>query len=130
MSQRNVRIGVIGLGAIGPSHAYSVQRATNCTLSAICDVRRDAAEKAGAEYGVPFFDDVRKMCESGTVDAVTIATPSGFHLEPAIAAIESGKHVLSEKPMEITVERIDRIGRIGEGSRTFEREPGLPEEEA
>ena len=109
MKNDKVRIGVIGVGAIGPSHVYSIQRTEGCALAAICDLRADAAARIAGENGVPYFTSVKDMVQGDTVDAVTISTPSGFHLDTALEAIEAGKHVLSEKPLEITTERIDRI---------------------
>jgi predicted dehydrogenase len=61
------------------------------------------------ENGVAHFGRIQDMLDADVVDAVTISTPSGFHLEAALAAIEGGKHVLVEKPLEITTERIDQI---------------------
>ena len=49
------------------------------------------------------------MVKSDEIDIVTIATPSGFHMEPTIAAAQAGKHVICEKPLEITLERIDAM---------------------
>jgi len=109
MKGEKVRIGVIGVGAIGPSHVYSIKRTEGCALAAICDLRAEAAARVAGENGVPYFTSVKDMVSADAVDAVTISTPSGFHLETALEAIEAGKHVLSEKPLEITTERIDRI---------------------
>ncbi len=49
------------------------------------------------------------MLKSKEIDIVTIATPSGLHKEPAIAAAKAGKHVICEKPLEITLQRIDAM---------------------
>jgi predicted dehydrogenase len=55
------------------------------------------------------YTDVAAACADSKVDAVIVCTPSGAHLEPALVAAESGKHVVVEKPLEITSERCDRI---------------------
>lgn len=104
-----IRVGVIGVGAIGPSHIYSVGEVEGCRLTAVCDIRKDAAEAVAAEHGVLAYDDVEKMVSSGQVDAVTVATPSGFHLDVVLTALENDIPVLVEKPVEITTERIDKI---------------------
>ncbi len=104
-----VRFGLVGAGAIGPSHITGITNVADAELAAICEKREDLKETLETRYEVPCFSAVSEMIESGRIDAITITTPSGFHLEPALAAIEAGKHVLVEKPMEITPERIDRM---------------------
>ena len=116
MSKPDIRIGLIGLGAISPSHAFAIAQTEGCRLSALCDVRGEAAAEAGDTHGVPWFTDTEAMLAADVVDAVTICTPSGLHLEPALKAIAAGKHVLVEKPLEITTERVDRIVSAAEES--------------
>ena len=109
MSEENVRIGVIGAGAIGPSHIFAIDQVEGAELAAVCDQVAERAESLAEEHGVPWFKSVGEMLRADVVDAVTICTPSGFHLETALEVIEGGKHLLIEKPMEIVTERIDRI---------------------
>lgn len=111
---RDIRIGVIGVGAIGPSHVFSIKQVAGCRLSAVCDIRPEAAKKLADENGVAHFGSVGAMLEADAVDAVTISTPSGFHLNAALEAIAGGKHILVEKPLEITTERIDQIAAAKE----------------
>lgn len=106
---KDIRIGVIGVGAIGPSHVFSIKQVAGCRLSAVCDIRPEAAKKLADENVVAHFGSVKAMLEADAVDAVTISTPSGFHLDAALEAIAGGKHVLVEKPLEITTARIDQI---------------------
>jgi len=111
MADQDLRIGVIGLGAIGPSHIFAIDQTEGCEVTAVCDVRADAAAEAGKKHGVPHFTSTGAMLEADLVDAVTLCTPSGYHLEAALQAIEAGKHILIEKPLEITTERVDRIAK-------------------
>jgi predicted dehydrogenase len=83
-------------------------------LGAICDIRLEAAKRLGDEFGVPCFSDVAEMLASDAVDVVTICTPSGLHLETALQAVEAGKHLLVEKPLEITTDRVDQIVAAGQ----------------
>lgn len=119
MAVDEIRIGVIGVGAIGPSHIYSIGQVPGCRLSAVCDIREDAANRVAGEQGVAAFTDVESMLTSGEVDAVTVSTPSGFHLESVISALEHDTPVLVEKPLEITTERIDRIIAAEKSSKGF-----------
>jgi len=109
MDDKQLRIGVIGLGAIGPSHIFAIGGTEGCELSAVCDVRAEAAARAAEEHGVPGFASVREMLAADVVDAATLCTPSGLHLDAALEVLRAGKHLLVEKPMEITTERVDRI---------------------
>jgi UDP-N-acetyl-2-amino-2-deoxyglucuronate dehydrogenase len=116
MTNGTVRIGVIGMGAIGPSHVFAIEHAEGCEPAAVCDVREQAARAAGEKYGVPFFTSVEEMAASGLVDACTVATPSGFHRDAAMAVLRGGKHCLVEKPLEISTDRVDEILEAADSS--------------
>lgn len=109
----NIRFGVIGVGAIGPSHVFAIEHTEGAELGAVCDIRPEAAKSLADEHGVPYFTDVDAMLSSGLVDAVTLCTPSGFHLDTALKVVAAGKHLLVEKPLEVTTERIDQIIAAG-----------------
>lgn len=109
MGEERVRIGVVGMGAIGPSHIYAIDHTEGAELVAICSLPEEKAQATAAERGVPFYPSVSEMIAAGGVDAATVCTPSGLHLEVTLELIEGGLHVLVEKPLEITTERIDRI---------------------
>src|SRR5207245_5685860 len=65
------------------------------------------AESLGIDCSV--YTELAPVLARRDVDVVIVTTPSGAHLEPAVAAAEAGKHVVVEKPLEITLERCDRI---------------------
>ena len=103
-------IGVIGAGFIGEFHAQAIQQLPNAKLVAGCA----RSDKSVAKFSEKFpqakmYRDYRDMLKDPGVDIVTIATPSGSHMEPAVDAARAGKHVIIEKPIEITLNRIDRI---------------------
>ena len=101
--------GIIGAGLIADFHARSIGDMPNAKLIGCCDKIPERAGKLADKFGVRAFDDYKQMLDSDEIDIVTIATPSGFHLEPAVAAAQAGKHVICEKPLEITLERIDEM---------------------
>ncbi|MBN2316859.1 MAG: Gfo/Idh/MocA family oxidoreductase [Sedimentisphaerales bacterium] len=101
--------GIIGAGLIADFHARSIGDLPNAKLVGCCDKIPDRAKKLADKHGVRAFDDYEQMLASDEIDVVTIATPSGFHMEPTIAAAEAGKHVICEKPVEITLDRIDAM---------------------
>jgi predicted dehydrogenase len=101
--------GIIGAGLIADFHARSIGDMPNAKLVGCCDKIPDKAKSLADKFGVRAFDDYEQMLQSDEIDLVTIATPSGFHMEPTIAAAQAGKHVICEKPLEITLERIDAM---------------------
>ncbi len=111
-----VRIGVIGCGGMGQGHIKLIKELNEARLTAVSDVDEETAKKVGEENRVPFFSDYQRLIESGLCDAVLIATPHYFHHEIGIAAFQAGLHVLSEKPITVTVKDADRFLKAAEES--------------
>jgi predicted dehydrogenase len=101
--------GIIGAGLIADFHARAIADIPNAKLIGCCDKIADRAKKLADKFSVRAFPDYEAMLKSDEIDIVTIATPSGFHKEPAVAAAKAGKHVICEKPLEITLKRIDAM---------------------
>jgi len=100
---------IVGTGMISRFHARAIEDVRGAKLVACCDMAADRANQFAAEVGCTPYSDMKKMLADPAVDVVTIATPSGAHMEPAVAAARAGKHVIVEKPLEITLKRCDRI---------------------
>lgn len=109
MSNKILRIGVIGTGGMGQGHLASMSRIDEVQLTALCDIDPAVAERMGKEYNVPAFLKHRDLLKSGLCDAVIIATPHPFHSPIAIDAFRAGLHVLSEKPIAEKVSAGDRM---------------------
>jgi len=103
------RFGIVGAGMIGNFHARAIQAMTGGSLHSVYAKRPEAAEAFGREHGARPYSDLDAFLGDPELDIVTIATPSGAHLEPTLAALAAGKHVVCEKPLEITTARIDRM---------------------
>jgi predicted dehydrogenase len=101
--------GIVGCGMISTFHARAIADVRGAKLVACFDTRAEAAEKFAAENGCTAYTDLKAMLADPKVEIVTIATPSGAHMEPAVAAARAGKHVIVEKPLEITLKKCDRI---------------------
>jgi UDP-N-acetylglucosamine 3-dehydrogenase len=99
-----LRIGVIGLGWFGEFHAETIVGVPNLELAALCTRTPDRLKALGEKFGVKkTFTDYRELLADPGIDAVSICTMWDQHTEPAIAALEAGKHVFLEKPIASTV---------------------------
>lgn len=103
------KIGIIGTGAIAVKHAQAIESLANAELAGLFNPNPVSAEKAQNKFSAPIFKDWKEFIELEGLSIVCICTPSGLHLEPALQAIEAGKHVFIEKPIEVTLERADSL---------------------
>jgi UDP-N-acetyl-2-amino-2-deoxyglucuronate dehydrogenase len=101
--------GIIGTGVIADFHARAIKDLPNARLVACCSRTLDKAKAFGTRHGCRVYASYEQLLADKAVDAVSICTPSGFHMEPAVAASEAGKHAICEKPLEVTLERIDAM---------------------
>jgi UDP-N-acetyl-2-amino-2-deoxyglucuronate dehydrogenase len=101
--------GVIGSGMIADYHAQAVLQMPNAKLIGICSRTQAKAEALAQKHSCKCYPDINALLKDPAVDVVSIANASGVHLESAVAAAQAGKHAIIEKPIEITLERIDRI---------------------
>jgi predicted dehydrogenase len=109
---RQWKIAVVGTGVVGEWHVRIVPKLPNCSLVGVCDTVPEKARAALDKHkvtGVPVYSDLREMLRKEKIDVVTVCTPSGAHLDPVMAAFEAGKNVICEKPLEIELDRIDRM---------------------
>lgn len=105
-----LRIGVIGLGWFGEIHCDTIVGVPNLELAALCTRKPDRLGELAKKYGVKkTYRDYRDMLADPEIDAVSIVTMWDQHTEPAIAALEAGKHVFLEKPMASTVADCNKI---------------------
>lgn len=101
--------GIVGCGMIANFHAKAIGDVRGARLVACFDTIAASADRLAAATGCRAYHRLEEMLADPKVHVVTIGTPSGAHLEPAVAAARAGKHVIVEKPLEITLKRCDRI---------------------
>lgn len=99
-------IGIIGSGMIAAFHAKAIQAMDNAKLGGIYCRNQEKAERLRQEYPCPIYTDLDEFLASDDLDIVTVATPSGLHLDAIMKAAKAGKHIICEKPLEITPDRI------------------------
>ena len=108
-----VRVGIIGCGGMGLSHGkyLSAGEIEGAELAALCDANAESLAAAAKKLGpdVRTFDDFDEMLASGAIDAVLIATPHYHHPALGIKALDSGMHVLSEKPAGVYTAQVAEL---------------------
>lgn len=104
-----VKFGIIGTGAIAAMHAEALRDAHNAELVAVYDQVTERAQQFAEKFGVRAAADFESFLADPEVEAVTIATPTGIHGKVAVPAALAGKHILCEKPLDVTTEKVDEI---------------------
>lgn len=104
-----IGVGIIGCGMISRFHARAIADIRGARLIGCFNRTPEAAARLAAETGCRAYQNLPDLLADPQIHVVTVCTPSGAHLEPAVAAAQAGKHVLIEKPLEITLKRCDKI---------------------
>ena len=107
--KKKLGFAIVGCGMISEFQSKAIQAIPEARIVAYYDAIDDLAKKRAKEYGAKAYASLEELLRAPDIDAVSICTPSGAHLEPALAAAKARKHVVVEKPLEITLERVDRI---------------------
>ena len=105
----SIGIGIVGAGMISNFHAKAIADAPAGHLVGCYDRNHERATEFAAQNGGRAFASMEEMLAAPETQAISICTPSGAHQEPAIEAAKAGKHVMIEKPLEVTVERCDQV---------------------
>jgi len=106
---KNWKFGIIGAGLIADFHAKAIESLENASLAGVCGTNQEKTIKLAEKYKCKAYKNHSEILDSEEIDIVTIATPSGAHMEPAVEAAKKGKHVLCEKPLEVSLERMDKM---------------------
>ncbi|WP_448950350.1 Gfo/Idh/MocA family protein [Labrys neptuniae] len=116
--ERRLRVGVLGCGPIAQAaHFESCTKARNADLHAICDVAPDLLERmAWTHKPAKTYADYAAMLADPEIEAVIVATSDAFHVPASIAALQAGKHVLSEKPVGIGIEEVETLREVVKAS--------------
>lgn len=107
--ETKIKFAIIGTGMIAERHAAALKEIPEAELYAVYDNNLERAAKFAKEYSVKYYSDFDGLLNDAGVDVVTIATPTGVHAQVAVPAAEAGKHVFCEKPLDVTLEKADRI---------------------
>lgn len=106
---KKLNVAVVGCGSWGRNHARIYNDLENASLLAVSDVDENTAREIGERYRVDWYTDPEEVFKRPNVEAVSICTPTVTHANIALRAIESGKHILVEKPMTNTIDEAKRL---------------------
>ena len=105
-----IRTAIVGTGFMGRVHLEAVRRTEGVEVAAIVGRTEDAAQRLGAGFGVPLMKaDYREVLQDRTIDAVHVCTPNAQHYSMTKDALETGKHVLCEKPITTAVREAEEL---------------------
>lgn len=109
MDSRTYGFAVIGCGNISDTHCEAIQRLPNARLVAVVDKVEEAARAKAEKWGCEWSTDLSATLAREDIDVVNVVVPSGLHAEIGIQAARAGKHVICTKPIDVTLEAIDRL---------------------
>lgn len=107
--EKTYGFGIIGAGMIASVHARALREIPGTTLVGVYSTTPQKREAFAVKENCRAFNRLEEMLADPSIDIVCICTPSGAHQDPALACIAAGKHCLIEKPLEVTLEKCDRI---------------------
>src|SRR2546428_7907193 len=109
---KKLRFGIVGCGVIGPYHAQAITSLPDAELVAVADLIPERAQKLADTFQATPYGDFQEMLAREQLDVVDISTPSGLHGEQACQVMRSGRHVIVEKPMEVSSAAIAEMLRV------------------
>ena len=104
-----VRFGLVGCGNVSRIHAESIKRIPNAKLVAVMSRTEKKAWNLAREYECDYHTDLESLLKRKDVDAVVILTPNALHADIGIEAARYGKHVVVEKPIDVSLEKAERL---------------------
>jgi len=109
MENKQVGFAIIGTGSIAGIHAQAISEIKNATLLGVFSKTKEKASVFAQSYNCKVYDSLDELLKIDGLDIVCICTPSGAHMQPALKSIEAGKHCLIEKPLEVNLDKCDKI---------------------
>ena len=104
-----INFAIIGCGRIAPRHAQSIKQLPGAKLVAVCDIIESRARHFASEYCATPYTDYRDVLDRPDIDIVNVCVPSGLHKTVGVDVAASGKNLLVEKPISLTLEDADAL---------------------
>lgn len=109
-----IRVGVIGVGALGRHHARLYRQCAQAELVGVYDLQADAREQVASDLGVRAFSDMKELLRE--VDAVSLATPTDLHHAMGMEILACGRHLLIEKPITVLPGEAEQLISLAKGA--------------
>ncbi len=104
-----IGIGIVGCGNVAGVHAEAIRLVPGLKLVSVCSLSKESSARFGERFGARATSDLDEMLADDAVQAVSICTPSGTHSDLGCAAARAGKHVLVEKPIDVSPAKADAL---------------------
>ena len=114
--ERKLGFGIIGTGSIANFHANCIEKIDNANLLGVYSKSQARANQVAENFNCPVFWDMEKLLSNPNIDIICVCNESGLHSVTIDKIAKSGKHVLCEKPLETSIEKIDKIAAIVKSS--------------
>lgn len=113
---KKIKLGSVGLGRLGYEHAKNIATCVpGAQLVALCDKDEKRLKEVAEELDVEFtYNDFEQMCQNPEIDGIVIVSPSAFHAEQIKIALEAGKEVFCEKPLDVNIEKCKETEKVVE----------------
>lgn len=109
---KKMRVGIIGCGTILPVHLDSISAIDELELMMVCDTKESIAKEIGKKERCKWTLDYKELIKQKDIDIIHILTPHYLHVPMAIEVLESGKHVILEKPVGISLQQMEELNRV------------------
>jgi predicted dehydrogenase len=103
--------GLTGTGSVAALHLKAFQQLKHAQIVAVCDQDQDRAKETAIQNGVDWNTEYSDFVNRSDIDAIIITTPSGLHADLGIKAAKAGKHVVVEKPIDVSLDKADALIR-------------------
>ncbi|MGC9319247.1 MAG: Gfo/Idh/MocA family protein [Armatimonadota bacterium] len=116
MTDATMGFGIVGCGLVSQFHGAAIMNSPKAEVIAATDLDEERLSEFIGSYGGEKADSFEALLEDERIDVVNVLTPNAMHAQFAVPALEAGKHVIVEKPPEMTLERTDRMIRAAEAN--------------
>lgn len=106
---KTIRVGIVGCGRISRYHFDAISKIEGLEIAAVCDTNSQRVQDAANQLGVKGFTSLSALLAQSECDLVSLCTPSGLHAQHGVQVAKSGRHVLSEKPMAVSLAQADSL---------------------
>jgi UDP-N-acetyl-2-amino-2-deoxyglucuronate dehydrogenase len=114
--EKKIGFGIIGTGNIAKFHADCIEKITDAHLFGVLSKSKSRAQQVAKDYKCPVFWEMEKLLSQQEIDVICVCNESGLHGTTIAEIAKAGKHILCEKPLETTVDKIDRIAAVVKSS--------------